>query len=230
MEQHRPDALRILDFPHAAGHLNLVIQALKLAGMDLPPDLLSRLLHRLKHGGPRLLMRLLERLPSHIVHQEGVREHVGYLRKREALMQYPEYQEQGWPIGSGMVESANKVVVEARLKGAGMHWERSHVNPMLTLRNAVCNERWSENWHEIITEQRHQQHRQRQLQANQRWQRLVSSVLLLLLRVLPPTPQPTPPPRLPVVPAPTLPGSSRPSPQHIWKRTPACRPKLVAKT
>ena len=81
-------------------------------------------------------------VPSHLVQQEGVREHAGYLRKREAMMQYPEYQEQGWPIGSGMVESANKVVVEARLKGAGMHWERSHVNPMLTLRNAVCNERW----------------------------------------------------------------------------------------
>lgn len=27
----------------------------------------------------------------------------------------------------------------------------------------------------------------------------------------------------------SLPGSCRPSPHHIWKRTPACRPKLVAK-
>ena len=35
-------------------------------------------------------------------------------------MQYPTYQEAGWPIGSGSVESANKLVVEARLKGAGM--------------------------------------------------------------------------------------------------------------
>ena len=43
----------------------------------------------------------------------------------------PGYQELGWPIGSGSVESANKGVVQARLKGAGMRWERSHVNPML---------------------------------------------------------------------------------------------------
>ena len=28
------------------------------------------------------------------------------------------------PIGSGTVESANTLVVEARLKGAGMHWAR----------------------------------------------------------------------------------------------------------
>ena len=41
-------------------------------------------------------------------------------RSREGLMQYPQFRRQGWPIGSGMVESANKLVVEARLKGAGM--------------------------------------------------------------------------------------------------------------
>lgn len=79
LDLHRSLALRMLDVPHAAEQVNLLLQALKLAGMDLPADLLSRLLHRLKHGGPRLLMRLLERLPSHVVHQAGVREPVGYL-------------------------------------------------------------------------------------------------------------------------------------------------------
>jgi hypothetical protein len=229
VDLHRPDALRILDFPHAAEHLNLLIQALQQAGIHLPADLLPRLLHRLKHQGPRLLKRLLERLPRHRMQQEGVREHAGYLCKREALMQYPQYREQGWPIGSGMVESANKVVVEARLKGAGMHWERGHVNPMLTLRNAVCNERWLESWQALTTEQRRQQHSQRQQQAIQRWQKTVSSVLLLLLQLHPPLLKPTPLPPRPVAPATTLPGSSRPSPHHPWKRTPACRPKQVAK-
>ena len=61
-------------------------------------------------------------------------------------MQYPSFLAAGWPIGSGVVESANKVVVEARLKGAGMHWSRLSVNPLLALRNAVCNDRWAEAW------------------------------------------------------------------------------------
>jgi hypothetical protein len=30
MDLHRPDALRILDFPHAAEHINLLLQALSL--------------------------------------------------------------------------------------------------------------------------------------------------------------------------------------------------------
>ena len=75
-----------------------------------------------------------------------VAENLAYLEKRVAQMQYPEFQAQGWPIGSGMVESANKLVVEARLKGAGMQWSRASVNPLLALRNAVCNDRWVEAW------------------------------------------------------------------------------------
>ena len=27
-----------------------------------------------------------------------------------------------------------------------MHWARSHVDPMLALRNIVCNDRWEEAW------------------------------------------------------------------------------------
>ena len=30
-------------------------------------------------------------------------------------------------------------MVEARLKGAGMHWRRTHVDPMLALRNLLEN-------------------------------------------------------------------------------------------
>jgi hypothetical protein len=145
------------------------------------------------------------------------------------MMQYPVYREQGWPIGSGMVESANKVVVQARLKGAGMHWEPGHVNPMLTLRTAVCNERWQEVWHEVVTEQYRQRKQKRLDRATARLRPLLSSVMLLLLRLRPPTPRSAPPPPRPVAPAATLPGSSRPSIHHPWKRGPACRPKPVAK-
>ena len=48
-----------------------------------------------------------------------------------------------------------------------MHWERSHVNPLLALRAAVCNERWQEMWQQALTHQRklkalHQSARARQ--------------------------------------------------------------------
>ena len=84
-------------------------------------------------------------------------------------MHYPAYQQQSWPIGSGMVESANKVVVQARLKGAGMHWEPTHVNPMLCLRAAACSERWDEGWQDQLKEHQSQQASARQELASTRW-------------------------------------------------------------
>ena len=231
VDLHRSDALRILDFPHAAEHLKQLMEALQQVGVSLPPNAYDRSLHILKHRGPGLLLCWYDRLPPALKELEAVQKQVQYFRKRLPLMQYPQYQQDGWPIGSGMVESANKVVVQARLKGAGMHWAPAHVNPMLALRTAVCNDRWEEAWRDTVAEQRVQRLSKRKLQATTRIQSQVSSLLLLLLRLCPLTSKPAPlAPPAPRVsePAATLPGSSRPSTSHPWKRGPACLPKAVA--
>ena len=72
-----------------------------------------------------------------------------YLQLRAEQMAYPAFRAAGWPIGSGMIESGNKLVVEARLKGAGMGWGAGALNPMLARRNAGCNDRWGEAWETI---------------------------------------------------------------------------------
>src|SRR5207245_7378120 len=106
---------------------------------------------------------LAARYPSPVI-----KEKLAYLQKREAHMQYPIYQAAGWPIGSGSVESANKVVVEARLKGAGMRWGRHHVNPRLSLRNAVCNRRWKETWKAAGAHRQALRASRRQVESHQR--------------------------------------------------------------
>jgi hypothetical protein len=164
-QRHRPDAVRILDFPHAAEHVAKLLEALEHAGMQFPASMLQRCLHVLKHRGPRPLLGMADRLESDLAQHKGVQEHLEYLRKREMLMQYPQFRRDGWPIGSGMVESANKNVVEVRLKGTGMHWERKNVNPMLALRTAICNDRWREMWQKAL-------HQHRKLQAFQRSERV----------------------------------------------------------
>jgi len=230
VEIHRADAIRVLDFPHAAEHLAKLLEALTANGMTLPPKMLERCLHVLKHRGPGALSRLAERLNETEARQEDVREHLGYLRKRLALMQYPAVRRAGWPIGSGMVESANKLVVEARLKGTGMRWERANVNPLLALRNGVCNERWQETWQtachqrrQLLREHRHEQVKQRQQAKQAKQEALTQDVVVSS----PPTPPPAP--LLPPDPPATIPGTSRPSRHHPWKRIRACSPKVVAK-
>jgi hypothetical protein len=224
---HRPDALRILDFPHAAEHLNQLLEAVSALGHVFPAKMLERCLHVLKQRGPGALVRMADRLTEQELHQEAVREHVTYLRKRLSLMQYPLFRRAGWPIGSGMVESANKLVVEARLKGSGMRWERTNVNPLLALRNGVCNERWPETWHtasqqirEVLVQRRHQRRLQRQEAKPEALQQRT---------VDPPLPVLLPAPRLPSDPPAMIPGTSRPTAHHPWKRGPACTPRRFAK-
>jgi hypothetical protein len=244
IDLHRCDAVRILDFPHVAEHLKLLVETLEHAKVPLPEQAVERSLHVLKHRGPASLMRWCERLPDEIKALETVRKQLEYFRKRISLMDYPTYRQQGWPIGSGMVESANKIVVQARLKGAGMHWAPSHVNPMLALRSAVCSERWDEAWQDQLKEHQSQRASARQDLASTRWRDCLTSLLLLHWRFrlsapnpsapLPP-PSPNPPAPLPISaprlkePAATLPGSSRPSAHHPWKRGPSCAPNGLAK-
>lgn len=236
VDLHRPDAVRILDFSHAAQRVGDIVDALTQAGLPLPHDALKRSLHLLKHRGPRFLLNALTRLQASALAVEAIKEPLEYLRKREALMDYPRYQREGWPIGSGMVESANKTVMQARLKGAGMHWEPTHVNPMLALRTAVCSNRWAEAWDQQNTH-RLQQRKQR---AGDRAVSRQEAAAARLVRAwwfwlssrqkspLPSSPPPSPV-RLSSTPAATLPGSCRPSASHPWKRSPACRPQLSAK-
>lgn len=228
IDLHRPDAVRILDFPHAAEYVSAIGEAVRASGRRLPRHWLERMLHRLKHEGPERVLTHLGRLCERCRDPE-LDKKLRYLAARRDLMQYPSYQQAEWPIGSGMVESANKLVMQSRLKGPGMRWAPMHVNPMLALRTAVCNERWAEAWQAVVAHRRHQQTMRLQHRATPRLQQLVSSLLLLLLQFRPPTPKPAPKPSVPLAPAATLPGSSRPSAHHPWKRTPACHPKLVAK-
>src|SRR5205085_10144954 len=94
---------------------------------------------------------------------------LAYLRKREAHMQYPSYQKAGWPIGSGSVESAgHRWWSKHGSKALVCGFERENVNPMLVLRNAVCNRRWYETWAAARAQRQAQRTSRRQAESQQR--------------------------------------------------------------
>jgi hypothetical protein len=155
-----PQAVRILDFPHAAEHLARAAQAVLGAGTAAVSTWLGTQLHDLKQNDPDTVLAALRALAEPTVApaaQATCREVVGYLEARRPQIAYAAFQAQGYPIGSGMVESANKLVVEARLKGAGMHWARPNVNPMVALRATACSDRWAASWPRIWAELRRAQ-------------------------------------------------------------------------
>ena len=127
LDHHCYDAVRILDFPHASEHLNAVAQALWGEGSSTAKAWQDVQSHALKHDGPAQVLAEVRKLVAEQPDQPELAGHLSYLEKRVQHMQYPTFQAAGWPIGDGAVESGNKLVVEARLKGSGMHWARPHV-------------------------------------------------------------------------------------------------------
>jgi hypothetical protein len=178
IDVQRHDAARILDFSHAAGYVAQVGQAVLGEGTAEFRAWLTTTLHELKHDSPDKVLQTLREMQHELEGGvaspetlDNVRTAVQYLEKRQGQMEYARFQAAGYPIGSGSVESGNKVVVEARLKGAGMHWARPHVDPMVALRDLLCSDRWEQDWPEVATHLRADHLKERQQRQRARWKR-----------------------------------------------------------
>lgn len=65
-----------------------------------------------------------------------------YIDTNKNHMNYPEYIKRGLFIGSGAIESSNKVIVQKRLKQAGMRWNAETAQYILTLITKWEGELW----------------------------------------------------------------------------------------
>jgi hypothetical protein len=176
LDRHRPDAVRILDFPHACQRLSEVAVAVWGEG-DQATTWAAAQRAELRDGAPDRVLAALRALPAVVVGDAAdaageaapvpggelppaaaaVRdETLGYLASRREQIDYAGFRDRGLPIGSGAVESACKVMVEARLKGAGRRWAPANINPMVALRGVLCSGRWEERWPDIARARRAQ--------------------------------------------------------------------------
>jgi hypothetical protein len=169
VDLHCPKATRILDFPQAAQRLSGIDEVIWGKASAEAKSWLSHKLHQLKHTAASDLLTELAQLQLRHPEQPLIEENLNYLKKRQSQLDYVRFSAEGHPIGSGIVESANKNVVQTRLKGPGTHWHRANVNPRLALRNLEWNERWQEGWAEIeaLKKQARQARRQARREVRQ---------------------------------------------------------------
>lgn len=71
-----------------------------------------------------------------IAHLENHQQPTSYFVNQQRRMQYQLFRAEGYPIGSGAVESAIKQF-KHRLTGAGMRWSRAGAERMVTIRSTV---------------------------------------------------------------------------------------------
>ncbi len=147
IEEQCPDAVRILDFPHAVGYLSKAAQAAFGPGSREAAGWVDEWASKLKREEPEKVLAAIRSLPTPSAEATTAkRTAVRYLSRRVEQIRYAAFCEQGYPIGSGIVESAGKLVVEARLKGSGMHWAPSNINPLVALRGRLCSGQWEQIW------------------------------------------------------------------------------------
>jgi hypothetical protein len=106
----------------------------------------------LAHSDLRHLFRQVRLLyPRGTPLPDDVRQALAYLFSNRQRMRYRLFRQAGYPIGSGTVESACKVVVQQRMKQAGMRWSRSGAQAMLALRCALLSHiRWQHAWPSLL--------------------------------------------------------------------------------
>ena len=75
-----------------------------------------------------------------------LRKQADYLQTHKRRMQYQELRENGYVIGSGMVESGGKQF-KARFCGPGMRWNREGLERLIPIRAAVMSGSFDTMWH-----------------------------------------------------------------------------------
>jgi hypothetical protein len=102
--------------------------------------------HQLRHGEQEQVLASLAATtqyrskPTKVM--KTLRNVYTYFQAHEQHIQYGLFKSMNLPLGSGMVESACKWLIQQRFKGVGMRWSEDGFNHLLHLRLAWVNGRF----------------------------------------------------------------------------------------
>jgi hypothetical protein len=150
-EKYFPEAEGELDFYHAAVHLWALARDLFAGDEEAAHEWVSPLLKGLKRCGGTGLLSLLKELLEVAEDEwpeedcQALRRETAYFQNHSSRLDYPQAKRQGFPLGSGAMESACSQL-QGRFKRPGQFWSRSGENNLLALELARRNGDWDELW------------------------------------------------------------------------------------
>ncbi len=150
-DEYYPDAVQILDWYHAVDHLWKTAHALfGENNLNECEEWVLPLKELLWNGKVDDVITLIEaEAKTRKRYQTPLYELRGYYQSNRNNMKYAEFRSNGYYIGSGAIESANKYIVANRLKMAGMRWTLSHANAMIWIRGKYFEDQWDSFWDEM---------------------------------------------------------------------------------
>lgn len=123
-----PDSMQIVDWFHACEHLAEAAKAMCPDNEAAAHRWFRKCCKHLYKGEVHKITMLLD--------AAGLTKQSHYFHTHKRRMRYQSCLEDGYPIGSGTVESGVKQF-KARLTGSGMRWSRPAAEQMLVIRGAV---------------------------------------------------------------------------------------------
>ena len=134
------ERVEILDWYHGCQHLGAIGSAVYGAETPQAAAWVNHAKDVIWQEGPDALLHLLTacRAPTDETAKTLETER-GYFRTNAERMRYSTYRDEGLPVGSGVVESAAKHLVQQRMKRAGMRWSELGARAILHLRCALLN-------------------------------------------------------------------------------------------
>lgn len=145
------NAYVVLDFFHAAQHLKKAMDLAHGKGSVKAKSEFKRLRDLLlnhEEGVNKIINVLLYQTykPSNIKNREKLRTELKYFKNNRKRMEYLLLRNLNLPIGSGVVEAANKTLVTTRMKRSGSRWSIDGGQGVLTFRALAKSNRFDHAW------------------------------------------------------------------------------------
>ena len=146
-----PHTIHVVDFFHVCEHLS------KLSDLLFEDHAKAQTWYQkyrtiLKEDpkGAAKLLRAARYRRSLVKKNPDIESEIKYLQHNRKRMNYFEIRQKKLPIGSGVVESACKNLIGARMKKSGMRWTIDGGQTILTLRSIILSNRWDQFWSYFI--------------------------------------------------------------------------------
>ncbi len=145
---------QILDFFHASEYVTKVADIV-FRDKEKRSEWLKNSCHKLKHeekGAQELLEEFIGYRKKRINEKkkEKLENSITYFTNHCHKMNYVEYLNKDYPIGSGVTEAACKVIVKQRMCNSGMKWKQMGAEAVLCLRALnYSSKRWGQLWDKI---------------------------------------------------------------------------------
>ena len=134
-----PDAVQILDLYHLKENIysfSKYVAHDAVKATILAETMIDKIENHYAVDEALSLIPVIDNLPQSV---PNIRT---YLENNLTRMNYPSYQECGYFVGSGAIESTHKTIVQQRLKRAGMRWDLYGAQALLSLRAKDESKNW----------------------------------------------------------------------------------------